>query len=174
MGASQSIIAQGPPIVAVEHEMKTLHDHLLAQIQRDANGWTKAQARAFAKELHALMDKVAAFGEKEEAAVTTEATAAAPAAADAVAKEEKTAAAVTWRRWSAGGHRRSLMRNGCWMAASWWSARTMRRRSRRCSQGGARNVKAVRRHKDGWTPLHYAAEMATPKSSTPCTHTARM
>ena len=45
MGASQSIIAQGPPIVAVEHEMKTLHDHLLAQMERDANGWTKAQAR---------------------------------------------------------------------------------------------------------------------------------
>ena len=89
---------QGPPIVAVEHEMKTLHDHLLAQIQRDANGWTKAQQKAFAKELHALADKVAAFGEeKEEAAAAATAakeTAAAPAAADAVAKEEKTAAAV--------------------------------------------------------------------------------
>ena len=75
MGASQSIIAQGPPIVAVEHEMKTLHDHLLAQIQRDANGWTKAQAKTFAKELQRLMDKVAAFGEeKEEAAASAEAT----------------------------------------------------------------------------------------------------
>ena len=87
---------QGPPIVAVEHEMKTLHDHLLAQIQRDANGWTKAQQKTFAKELQRLMDKVAAFGEeKEEAAATVaEATTAAPAAADAVAKEEKTATAV--------------------------------------------------------------------------------
>ena len=27
---------QGPPIVTVEHEMKTLHDQLLAQIERDA------------------------------------------------------------------------------------------------------------------------------------------
>ena len=89
---------QGPPIVAVEHEMKTLHDHLLAQIQRDANGWTKAQARTFAKELQRLMDKVAAFGEEKDeaaaAATAAEETAAAPAAADAVAKEEKTAAAV--------------------------------------------------------------------------------
>ena len=94
MGASQSIIAQGPPIVAVEHEMKTLHDHLLAQIQRDANGWTKAQARTFAKELQRLTDKVAAFGEEKEEEATTEATAAAPAAAEVVAKEEKAAAAV--------------------------------------------------------------------------------
>ena len=49
--------------------MKTLHDHLLAQIQRDANGWTKAQARTFAKELQRLTDKVAAFGEEKEEAL---------------------------------------------------------------------------------------------------------
>ena len=52
--------------MAVAHEMKTLHDHLLAQMERDANGWTKAQARTFAKELHALADKAAAFGEEKE------------------------------------------------------------------------------------------------------------
>ena len=128
MGASQSIIAQGPPIVAVEHEMKT--PTTTSSRRSSATPADQGAGGTFAKELQRLMDKVAAFGEeKEEAARRREGTTAAPAAADAVAKEEKTASPAVVP--AAQGHPAVRVMRSCagrrWMATS--------RRLRRCSRG---------------------------------------
>ena len=72
MGSSSSVPVAEPPLTYFEREIKTLHDELVKQRERDH--FTKEEAKTLADRLHALAkvaDAVVAKKEEEEAAAAT-------------------------------------------------------------------------------------------------------